>query len=301
MNLCLAAAFAALIPLSSVAQEVTAAKKYILASKNPPTPVGSTHQVSDNLNFTNGKLKMKVGEQEFGGDMSNNTKEVQVIEYLADDKIKVTYLKNRKFEKSKIMGQEKEEEEIDPIEGRVVLLEKAEGKWGGKLQGDPVEPVDHEKVNDEIESLVKSLNNNTEESVEIYGTEPRKIGDSWKVDPKNVPGMDDFKIEKGTMSVTFLEVKELNGEPCAILKGTFSIDGLLTEEEMEGMSAKVSGEMRIVRSMKYFMDYKMEGDMEMSVKGVMKPQPGVLVDFGMTADLKGKKTTTVVPPKKGAE
>ena len=298
MKLCLAAALVALIPLPSLAQEVAGKTGYVLASENPPIPVEVTFQVRDNLNITNGKLKMKVGEQEFGGEMSSNTKEIQVIEVLAKDQIKLTYLKNRGFEKSKIMGQAKQEEEVNLIEGRVVLLNKAEGKWSGKLQGDPVEPVDHEKVNDEIERLVKSMNNGTAESVEIYGTNPRKVGDTWKVDPTNVLGMDDFKIEKGTMSVTFLEVKDLNGEPCAILKGIFNIDGLLTEEKMEGMKAKVSGEMRIVRSLKYFQDYKVEGDMKMAVSGVMQPQPGIMMDFSLTSDLKGKKTTIVLPPKK---
>lgn len=301
MKLCLAAALVAFAPLPSLAQEVAAAKEYVLASKNPPMPVGITHLVTDNSNMLNGKMKMKFGERDFAGTMSKMDKEVQVIDYLADDKIKVTYAKSRGFGKTVMMGKADEEEEVDPIEGRVVLLSKAEGKWSGRLQGDPVEPVDHEKVDDEIKKLAKSLNNSTEESVEIYGTKSRKVGDTWKVDPKNVPGMDEFKIEDGTMTVTFLEVKELNGEPCAILKGKFSMNGLMTEEKMQGMKAKLSGEMRIVRSMKYFMDYKLEGEMKIAVDGVMEPQPGIMVDFVMTADMKMKKSLSILPAQKGGE
>ena len=301
MKLCLAAALVALISLPSSAQELAGAKEYVLASEDPPMPIGATHQVTDNSNMTNCKLKMTVGEQDLGGEMSKNSKEVQIFEYLAGDKIKVTYLKNRAFEKSTIMGQAKAEEEVSAIEGRVVLLQKAGKKWVGKLQGDPVEPVDHENVDEEIKSLVRSLNNSTAESVEIYGAGPRKVGDTWEVDPKNVPGMDEFKIVKGAMAMTFVEVKELNGEPCAILKATFTINGLPTDEKMAGMDARVSGEMRIARSLKYFMDCKVEGDMKMAVSGVMEPQAGVVIDFAMAGDLKAKRLTAVLPPKKDAE
>ena len=217
MELCLgAAAFMALVQLPSLAQEVAATNEYVPASEDPPMPVGITHQVTDNSNMLDGKVKMKFGERDFAGNMSKMTKEVQVIDYLADDKIKVIYAKSRGFGKTVMMGKAGGEEEVDSIEGRVVLLSMAEGKWRGRLQGDPVEPVDHEKVDDKIKKLAKSLNNRTEESVGIYGINPRKVGDTWKVDPKNVPGMDEFKIEDGTMTATFLEVKQLNGENCAV-------------------------------------------------------------------------------------
>ncbi|MEN8680214.1 MAG: hypothetical protein ABF391_09210, partial [Akkermansiaceae bacterium] len=69
MKLCLAAVLVALIPLPSSAQELAGAKEYVLASEDPPMPIGATHQVTDNSNMTNCKLKMTVGEQDLGGEM----------------------------------------------------------------------------------------------------------------------------------------------------------------------------------------------------------------------------------------
>jgi hypothetical protein len=299
MKLCLAAALVALTSLHSSAQELVGVKEYVLASEDPLMPIGATHQVDDNSNMTNCKLKITVGEQDLGGEMGKNSKEVQIFEYLAGDKIKVTNLKNRAFEKSTIMGQAKAEEEVSAIEGRMVLLKKPGKKWVGKLKGNPVEPIDHENVDDEIKSLVRSLNNSTAESAEIYGTGPHKVGATWEFDPKNVPGMDEFKIVKGAMAMTFVEVKELNWEPCAILKGTFTINGLPTDETMAGLDAKVSGEMRIALSLKYLRDDNIKGDMKVAVSGVMEPRAGVVIDFAMAGDLNAKRLTAVLSPKKG--
>lgn len=79
------------------------------------------------------------------------------------------------------------------------------------------------------------------------------------------------------------------------------MNGLMTEEKMQGMKGRMSGEMRIVRSLKYFMDYKLEGEMKIAVDGVMEPQPGIMVDFVMNAGMKIKKSLIILPAKKGGE
>ena len=191
------------------------AKTYILASENPPMPVGITFRVSDRSVVSNGKMKMTLGERVIEKEMNGTTKELRLLEVLKEDSIRVTFKEHREISKE---DNEEPEEEVHPIEGRVVMLQRVEGKWSGKLQGEAPEPAVLKEVEEEVKSLTKSLNENVEESVQMYGTEPRKIGDKWEVDVKLMPEMEDLKIEKGKVTLTFVEVKQFNGEECAVLK-----------------------------------------------------------------------------------
>ena len=259
-------------------------KTYVLAKKGHPLPLKERFKVSQLMSMGNGKLKVSFSGQEMTGTVSTSKQAELVYDFLSEDKIRVNYEKGRDLKKSSMMGQEQDEEKIHPAEGTTILLEKKEGKWVGKLEAGKVDAVGQEEFDEAVEKLEKEFN--IDEASTMYGSEPRKIGESWDVDPSLMPGMDDFEVKGGNLTMTFLEVKQFQGELCAVLKTTFVIDAEMTEDKMEGMAAKITGDGRIVRSLTHLTDYKFVGEMRMAISGDMEIQPGANAKMSINADMK---------------
>ena len=269
---------------SLLAESDVARKEYVLALEKAPLPVKEKFKTSRNMSMPDAKIELKIAGQNIKGTMSNSAKEEAIFDFVSEDEIRVTYLKNRSLQKTVMMGPEKEEEKVDASEGRGFLLEKKEGKWVGKLAEGEVEEEDQKEIDKKVKSLEGNFNKQND--AHIYGTKPRKVGESWDVDPSLMPGMDDFDIQGGKMMMTFLEVKDFEGEPCAVLKTSFTMDGESKDENLEGMEMKLTGSGRIVRSLKYLVDYKFVGEMEMDMKGEIEPQPGMAAEMSVDSSMK---------------
>ena len=98
--------------------------------------------------------------------------------------------------------------------------------------------------------------------------------------------MEEFDVKGGNLTMTFVEVKGFQGEPCAVLKTSFKIDAEMMEKQMKGMGVSFAGNGRVVRSLKYLTDYKFTGEMKMKMSGDMEIQPGMNAKMTMTGDMK---------------
>ena len=61
----------------------------------------------------------------------------------------------------------------------------------------------------------------------LYGDAPRKPGDKWNVDAKLAGGFVGPGDWTGTCKIEFVEVKDVGGIPCAVLKAVFDVKGSL--------------------------------------------------------------------------
>lgn len=267
-----------------LAQEAVDQKTYVLAKKENPLPVKEKFKSLRHMSMAEGKVKVEVAGQAIEGTVSNSSKEEIIYDFVSEDKIRVSFEKNRSLEKSSMAGQEEDKEEIHPSEGKTVLLEKKEGKWVGKLEKGEIKVEDEEKFDEKVRSLEKEFN--VDDDLAMYGAESRKIGESWDVDPSLMPGMEDFDVKGGKLTMTLVEVKEFQGEPCAVLKTSFSIKAEMAEDEMKGVGVSFEGSARIVRSLDLLADYKFTGEMTMDMSGDMEMQPGMNAKMSMKGDMK---------------
>lgn len=273
-----------LLTSSLFGQSAVDQKTYILAKEGVPLPVKEKFKAIKHMSTNDAKIGIEVAGQSLEGMMNSSNKEELLYDFVSEDQIRVTYETKRSLEKSIMAGNETDKEEVDPAEGKTILLEKKDGKWVAKLEKGKVEEADQEKFDETLESLADEFNEDGDPK--LYGIEPRKIGDSWDVDPKVMPGMEEFDVKGGKMTMTFLEVKDYQGEPCAILKTSFKIDAEMTEEKMKGLGVSFAGNGRIVRSLKYLTDFKFTGEMKMKMSGDMEVQPGMNAKMTMVGDMK---------------
>ncbi len=279
---CLAIPF---LTSSLFGQEAAGEKAYLLASANPPRPVGLTLKGTKSNAMKDFKMSIKVLGKERKSTMNRSDNEEVKREYLAQNKIRVSFLKNRSFKKDTMSGPPEGEETIGVEEGKTIIFEKKEGTWTGKLEKGKIDPSNQAAFDEEVNERIERLNKSVEGSLEMFGAKPRKIGEQWEVDPKNLPWMNNIKIKGGKMTVKFVKVKKFNGEDCAVLKADFDLNGEMLEDNMEGFPVKLEGSVRSIRSMKYFMDYKSTGTMTMALKGEMTPQPGMVASILMEGEM----------------
>jgi len=281
-----------LLSNSSFSQTAVAQKEYILAKKVAPLPTGKKFKVVKNMSMPDTRVGIEVRGRQMDRTMSRSNKDESIFEFVSDDKIRVTYLKKRGLKRTSAGGQEQEEEEVEVAEGKSFILEKKEGKWTGKLEEGEVEEADQESIDKVIKRLEQTFNQSNDEH--MYGTEPRKVGDSWEVDPTFMPGMDEVDITGGKMTMTFLEVKNYEGEPCAVLRTSFAMDGTPEEEMMKGAVVKLTGNGRILRSLNHLADFKFTGEMTMKMTGDFEPQPGIKAKMTMNGSMKMDMRTSEV-------
>ncbi len=256
-------------------QEVAVPKSYILAKSEAVLPLEREFKVVRTMAMDDAQIeiKMKVGGQGMEGTMSKSKSEEIVYDFVSEDRIRVSYRKDRAQEKSSMMGREDENEEIAPSEGKVILLEKKNGKWMGKLEAGEIEEADQESFDETLKKLEAEFNENSEKA--MYGTKPRKVGESWDVDAALMPGLEDFEVKGGELTMTFVEVKEVQGELCALLKTAFSIQAEMRDDDMEGVGVLIEGSGQIVRSLSLLTDYQFTGDMTMKMSGEIEVQPEI--------------------------
>ncbi|MDB4265319.1 hypothetical protein N9891_01070 [bacterium] len=266
-----------------LAQVAADQKTYVLAKKETPLPQKEKFKAVKNMSMEKGIIKIEVQGQTVNGTMENSSKEELIYDFISADQIRVKTVKERGFEKRVISGREEEEEKIAPAEGTTILLELKKGKWVGKLEEGKIEEDDQEEFDESLKNLEREFNENSD--AQLYGTEPRKIGESWDVDPKVMPGMDSFNITGGKVTMTFVEVKAYQGELCAILKTSFKVEGEMEQKELEGMGVTLTGSGRVVRSLGYLVDLKFTGVMTMDMSGDLEMQPGMTANMRMGGDM----------------
>jgi hypothetical protein len=217
--------------------------------------------------------------------MTRSDRKVVTYEFLAADRVRATFIEHSSTGKRSMAGNETDMDERKPTEGRSFLVVKKDGKWLVDPKPKDVEPADQEAIDEAIESLEKEANGDGS-SLKMYGEKPRKIGDSWEVDAPALPGMDDIEVLGGKVTVSFTGLEEFNGETCAVLKAKFKIDGQMDQSPMKGVGVDINGSFRVIRSLKYFEDYKVTGRLGMKALGEMQLQPGMVGTFKMSGDTK---------------
>ena len=266
---------------------------YILAKKGWEAPVGTRLQITSSREVTRGKMKVTSdGVWNTGRLSSLETQEI-VGERSSADLYLLRFLKDTNQYRMSYDGEKTQSKDERPLHGEAVRVVRKEGEWTAALvDGDPAE-----KDADELMRQLQVIGANThfDYSASLYGTESRKVGESWKVDLPLLPGIAKGVIQEGWAAVVFDEVGDLRGSQCAFLTLTFSVKVDFTE--FEGGIVEWEGEGKVVRSLENFWDLKYES--KGSLKAV-KNSPG---DESVTVEIEGQcqmtSEITILPAVEG--
>ncbi|WP_035610459.1 hypothetical protein [Haloferula sp. BvORR071] len=156
-----------------------------------------------------------------------------------------------------------------PLADKAVILEEKDGTWTATLeQGTP---------NDAMTAFLKTMADSftKDEDLSRYGDTPRKPGDKWPVDLKQLESLAGAAKPEGSCTMEFVKVEDYAGTPCALLKMSFDISGTPIGRTDAGVKLKFKGESTIRRSLADRVDLQISTLSTMNME--MKPSPQVFM------------------------
>lgn len=265
------------------ASALHAAESYQLAKKGFVPPVGTVRTQETTVTTKDSAMTIQVPGQEIAGKANRSESHQEIAEVISPAKVRVTIKKSEVAGSMTVNGQDQETpEEPNALLNLPFILELKDGKWSASLESG-AEPTAKQK--DALKK--KEFTANQEADVEMYGSTPRKVGDEWKADPSKI-GIGEGAEMKGDYTVKFVEVKEVGGVKCAVLKATFDFKGNPGAGAGGPSSLAMKGEAVSVRSIADMADLevKMTGSTTVDVS----PQEGVQVHIVGPTEMIQKST-----------
>jgi hypothetical protein len=266
---------------TATVEEAKKADSHVLADKSSGRlpAKGSSYARESSGEMKDAKMNIEAAGQKMDGTMSRSESSVEKWEYLADSKARRTLESKSVTGAMTMAGQDQPiPDEKDALVGVPVIVELKDGKHVASLEtGTP----DAEQTK-ALEKLNKSLEDNSDFA--MYGDTPRKVGDKWTVDPKSIGAFGEAENLTGDYTVEFVEIKDFQGTPCAVLKSVFDISGI-TEAEGEGepsMTVKIKGEAVSHRSLADKVDIDAQITTTMTLEGSPAPQVKMNVEGPFT-------------------
>ncbi|WP_435894300.1 hypothetical protein [Oceaniferula spumae] len=247
---------------------------YLLFDSSKTLPVGTVRTETEVMTMKDCKLTMEMQGQKMDGSMTRVGEKVSVYTVDSDDKITMKVEKSASEGSMVMMGQQQNQpKELDELHEKTVVFTKTDGVWTGKLDGGEAT----EKQQEKIEKIAKKINGDGD-SKHIYGTERRKVGDSWDADTSKITSFgDDGQKLSGTFKVTFEGVETFKDQKCAVLVA----DVDLTSPTGEGdMVMKVKGKFRIHRSLEHLVDLENEMEGTVTMNGTINQGAGKMTVEG---------------------
>lgn len=275
---------------TATVEEAKKADSHVLADKTSGRlpAKGSSHTKETTGEMKEAKMNIEAAGQKMDGTMSRNESSTEKWEHLADNKARRTLESKSVSGAMNVAGQDQPiPDEKDELTGVPVIVELKDGKYVATLESGTATAEQTEA----LEKLGKSLD--TDSDFGMYGDTPRKVGDKWTVDPKDLGAFGEAEDLKGDYTVEFVEIKDFEGTPCAVLKSVFDISGI-TEAEKEGepsMTVKIKGEAVSHRSLADKVDLDAKITSTMTMEGSPAPQVKMNVEgpFNMHRKVSIKK------------
>ncbi|MGB6222985.1 hypothetical protein [Haloferula sp.] len=263
-----------LVVLSSAYGEpaTTGEKSYQLVSEKPEVMPGLKLTVTESMTMEGGKFTMEMPEGPMEGALDQESLKVVSVAHETASKIKATITSSKAEQTMSMNGQAMPQPPQEmPLIDVPLAITLTEGTW--KAQREDGEEADMlaqvELAN--IERLVSGV-----EDENVYGTEPRKPGDTWTVDAREMSMVDASDDVEGSVKMKFDQVAEHEGIECAFLTGEITMNGSPPgADEAGGGKIELSGTFKIIRSLEHRMDLSrtMNGNMKIEMKtpiGMMK-------------------------------
>jgi hypothetical protein len=215
------------------------------------------------------KMKIEAAGQAMDGTMTRSESSVEKWEHVADNKARRTLESKTVGGTMNVAGQDQPiPEEKDALVGVPVIVELKDGKYSATLESGTATPEQTKA----LAKLAEAAEKDTEFG--MYGDTPRKVGDKWDVDPKSLGAFGDATNLNGTYTIEFVEVKDFQGTPCAVLKSVFDVSGTTEAEggSEPAMTVNIKGEAVSHRSLADKADLDSKVTSTMTMEGSPAPQ-----------------------------
>lgn len=282
-------ALVAVIASGACVSALAAADAVVLAKKDHMPAPGTTIATDSSMTMNNCTMKISAGGQDMEGTLSQSETRSEQREYLGPDKYKFLLAKRAASGKMKMGDEEQvQPDRGNPLVGVPVMMERKDGKWTATLEdGKPLSDEQQAQMQREISSLA------ADNDWIMYGDTPRQPGDEWDVDPSKLTNFGGGEKLTGKFHVKFVETKDVNGVPCAVLAMNFEIKGKTEAADAEpSMNMQLKGEAHVVRAIKDLVD------LDATVKGTvtMNGSPGPDVSVKATGPIEMTERKSVKKP-----
>jgi len=269
-----------------LAGPVAFAEGHVLARKGGlPLPGKSvTHSMLREMKEAD--LTLEMGDKKVPGKLTSKEATNEVVEGISP--VKARRILTSKTIEARMVVMEQEQpspDKADPLQGVPVILEEKDGKWEAALE-------EGEATAEQKTALAEVANTaNENDDLALYGEAARKPGDKWEVDLSKLPGFGGAKDLKGSFVVEFVEVKDVQGTPCAVLKSTVDLSGTKAGEG-PALNIKMKGEAVVHRSLADLVDLESTMTGTMGMEGEAAPGMKMKIDGPVTMT----RTATVGKP-----
>lgn len=238
-----------------------ASQAHVLYLEGETLPSGTELTQTENGSMDKIKMAFEVQGNAMRGVMSRNNVEQKITAIDSETQLTVFYKRDDETEEGTMNGQASPKKRTEkPLHGKTVIMTKAsDGIWTAKLKSGEV----NDDIQKAMDKMAKSKNNDDDK--DVYGTEPRKVGDTWKVDPSSMSSFSggDMSNVTGSLKVTFDSIRKHAGLDCAVLLFNLNLQG----NTKEGMQMKMTAKVEALRSLKYHVDVDLSLDGVISAKG----------------------------------
>ncbi|BCU76575.1 hypothetical protein [Luteolibacter sp. LG18] len=240
-----------------------ASNTVVLATADGLPKTGAKFTTSRTMAVKEGSVKISAGGQNMDGTMNLSDSETEDVEIAAPDKIKVTVTAGEKVQAMKLNGQELPNEPVPPqLLKAPVTFTKAAGKWTGAL--DTGTPTDVQKA--EIAKRERKFTQAA--NAAMYGTAPRKVGETWSVDAARISFAEGTNDVKGSVTLTFKGIEDHGGRKCARLEGPMEFSGK-TDADKGGQDLTMKGDIVVLRAIDEMVDLQTTFKGRMEMKGTI--------------------------------
>ena len=262
---------------ANVAPE-TKEESIVLAQRHFLPAAGTIATKNNTMTMLDAAMTVKAGPQELPGKMTRTEAGKETLEILAPHKVRRLLVSKSTSGKMTINGTDQPvPEKPDPLAGKPVIVEQVGGKWSATLEeGGTPSPAQQGRLT----RMAKEAERDSD--FEMYGDTPRKVGDKWSVDPGKLMSFGDAEALSGDYKVELVELKEVAGVRCAVLKAVFDFKG---KTEAEGddpqMDIRFVGDVVATRSIVDMIDLDVEMNATVTLAGTPAPQVSMHVEGPM--------------------
>ena len=231
---------------------------HILSSQDWLIPAGATASTKETRLILNASIDANLRDQKISGLMTKEFKRAYVSDYISDTSIRTEFKKDEITGRAIVNGRPAPQpNEKGPLHGQMMMFAKSDGSWQGSIEAREASPDQLSRI-EELARQIAGFNNKV-----ILGRSPRKLGDTWEIDPAKLNayagGLEEMN---GTFKVFFRSLVKHQGYDCAEILTNFHLVG----RELQGKEMQLTGKTIMLQSLDYQIPLRMEmkGELMMS-------------------------------------
>lgn len=257
---------------------------YVLYDDDFTPPTGTKVVERMDMRMRDAAVEVTAFGQKMKGVMNSEEVHETTTDYLGKDKMRLTTSAQTGSNRMVMDGEAAPDDwEASPLLQVPVIATKQDGEWQVRLEEGEADEAQQE----ELKELLRELEVNPDRK--MYGTEPRRVGESWTVDGEGLEFFGEMGESEGEVTLTLDKVEEHQGQLCAFLSGRMEISGTPPDLE-EGMKGRLTlkADFEVIRSLPGQVDLK--GDIKGTAEMNMTWPAGKM---SMSGPIEVKVTTTV--------